>query len=681
MYTYFKSKMLSFFKEKRLAFMGGLTKGPSAEEVIKKIDAKTETDKEVAADLKDEKVLWSKSAKEGGAVFDFMKKVKKNVDSIEIPKEVQKEKANKVFEEYGTDPAAGTAALSQLNTHWDGEDAAQFILDKAAAAKKVTDAAKPDDNPEETAKAAKAASDAVTKAEAPWDATTAFAALPGQTPKALQDAVQNAGSRDNAKKACNEFKANQEIAEANSIAADAIDKHKKDLVKDIESIAVSIVHEKQKAFFDSERTAYIGLKVEELAPKVTEEVLSHIDVGLDGKSKDPASIEAARQSARDFNNSQRANAALYLQSLLSSAELTVGGSHTDGAIKTEFDSKYGKKGDHEQFLVNVSLPKGERVSVSDEPAPEFVSDDLDDVGGKPASPEIRAYVEGLINSLGLSGEGKEDAKQAYMKMVKLRIQSLPPKERNNLDAVKSALSTMHMEQALITNTDPEIASHYMADETDEDIEASTPYEYDKPEVVKEKKSLGKAMDKAYEVLEKNPMVQSFLMQRMSIANDFYKDTPNHKENMRDYRNMLLRAIGQQDPEKVNMAALRRLEKPSTFKAGARKLKELPDGVTSATGRMLPGTGEYATKLWKRLRANNAADGTVIEFKYKTVVYYAKFYNQGPGGRNNLVIYMAPEGKRAKPAETVAPAEEPAPEAPAPAEPEAAPETLPKHLAT
>lgn len=623
----------------------GLKKGPSAEDVQKKIEAGTATDKAAAAILKDEKELWSESAKKG-AVKEHMKGVKESVAKVlaDHP-ELEKKTANDLFnKEYGGEAGKGkgTAAIKPLVDSFKGTDEGVLIRAKADAAAAAILALPEGATEDEKEAAGKAAAKAVKKVpEADWTLTVATALASGAlptAPPALRAAVNDAGSREEAIAACNQFEKDWEVAEANSKAADDIAKYKETFLADMESIAVTAVHEQQKNAFEAARTQFTIQKAFELVPPPTE---AELKLPAEATEQDKVDAMTKLTYAR---NQQRVLAIDYLAGLMSAAPLAVGGDHERGPIQVALQTQYEtfKVATQQKFVNLVSL------EVKDRPDKKtYKSDAL-----KNATPAIRAHVEGLLDSYNYKDAAAE---KGFVVWAQGRINSLPEKDRNDPDKVRKVLSTTH--------TEDNASSDWLetGKKTDDDKAAVKVSGEDDPKK-DEKEKLSGQMDKAVAMMKAHPQVRTFLKQRMAMANDFFAGKPNHEKDMRRYRNMLLSSIGSigdKKPVDVDMAGymkkLNALPMPSTFEAGAMKVDRIPPGFHPAVGRLLPGTGPYAAKLMARLKKAKATKGTIIQFKYKTAIYYGKYtgknlviYTKGPAARGPQTTPKAPQPKDKKP---------------------------------
>jgi len=649
MITYLKSNQFPLFMEKRLAFVEGAGgKGTEiAAGVTQALETATEVDMVAAAVLQDEKVLWSENAEnEEGAVNKFIQEVTGKIDGA-IPDHLTTDKATEEYEKLGGDAGEGKGAEAKtaLEAAWVEQDKAELEKKKTdaadAARKKVEDEAEDDADPVETKKAAdaaaKAAADGITEAEAPWNAEETAAALPQGMPAEWVDRLKKeCTSRDATRAACDKFDEAWKMARDNAEAAKKIEEHKVAYLDRMTEIAVTAVQEHQKQVFDAARVAYIGKKVPELVPELTEAQIAAAQAGIDAAAG-AAAVAVLKQQIE----TNRVYAAQYLSGHLSSATLQAG----EEAITKELDEAFGKisADDRQAFLSEVALHPDARKN-------EWASDNIGEIEGEPLDPSVRAYVQGLAETYDDSDE--------FIARAKSRIALLPPEDRNNVDKVRALLATTHMEDAVSDDFDAK-------EKTDADREAIGDNDPDNQS--EDNKEMSGRMTTAANIMEHNPDVVAFFEQRIGQANHLFEGKPNHKKNLRRYRIALMAAIGQLQANAEGniltenyMQILSDIEMPSTYVAGAAKIdvemlprERGPKGLKPAE-KLAPGTGPYAMKLLMRLRQANAAKDTVIKFRFKGETYYGRYTG------DNLVIYVKPEAPKPAVAEEekpVAPAEE------------------------
>ena len=236
-----------------------------------------------------------------------------------------------------------------------------------------------------------------------WQDVKKFFTFPENTPASLVQAVKNAKSVGEARLACDQFDVDWGKSESQMRAALEIESHKADMIGKIEEAAKMSVEQKQKSRREAARKDFTLSKVTALFPE------------------DPKAVKEDIERRRQLG-------AAYLEGLLTSIKLTPDKKGTEDAIRSAYENAGG---DNKVKSFVDSLGSGtEGPFWKDSKEAEFY---------KNASPDVKAYMEGVLDSrIPADSGGGRTIPPEDLAVIRETFALIPEGQRDSLSAVKAA---------------------------------------------------------------------------------------------------------------------------------------------------------------------------------------------------------------------------------------------------
>ncbi|HLG25417.1 MAG TPA: hypothetical protein VI588_01305 [Candidatus Gracilibacteria bacterium] len=221
-------------------------------------------------------------------------------------------------------------------------------------------------------------------------------------PSPLAEAIKKSKSPEEARAACDSFDAERDKREKMHLEAIVVDEKKLALLDNVERTVLVALEQKQKLRFEAAKKDYISNKAKELFPT---------DPTLDSLKLDE----------------KRHLASTYMEGLMSGAELKA----DKAGIKEELDKAYKKTGDEVVKDVVEGMITGAVGNYWKDNKDCFYTN---------ASPEVKAYMEGLLDSMMGPDEHVTDEQWT---LIRDMYYAIPENERNYLPAFKEAFISIH----------------------------------------------------------------------------------------------------------------------------------------------------------------------------------------------------------------------------------------------
>lgn len=272
-----------------------------------------------------------------------------------------------------------------------------------------------------------------------WKDVKKFFTFPENTPDSLVQAVKNAKSVGEARLACDQFDVDWGKSEGQMRGALEIDSYKADMISKIEEAAKMSVEQKQKSRTEAAKKDFSLSKVAALFPE------------------DPKAVKEDLERRSQLG-------ATYLEGLLKNVDFTPDKKRTEDAIRSAYENAGGD--DKVRSFVD-SLGSGtEGPFWKDGNEAEFY---------KNASPDVKAYMEGVLDSrLPAGANGKRTIPPEDLAVIQETFALIPEDQRDSLSAVKAAFELIRpkirFEKEVSQYTSAKVLELYPDDPNDPKLE-------------------------------------------------------------------------------------------------------------------------------------------------------------------------------------------------------------------
>lgn len=260
-----------------------------------------------------------------------------------------------------------------------------------------------------------------------------------KVPVPLIEGIKKAKSPSDARIACDTFEAERSTQKELVEGAKRIEEFKKVLLENIKRVAMVALDQKQMTRFETAKKLYIQDKAKNLFPS---------EAALDIKE-----VEGKRKLA-----------SVYLEGFMSKAALKA----DKKEIQEEFDSTYG--------VIDEQMIKEFVESLINNKSGDFWKDDSDYSFYKSATPEVKAYLEGLLDAVGKVDELDEKlyVNNQKREIIMKKYLEIPESQRNDLTSVQNAFgdiqAQINFETAKNTFIETKVKELYPDNSNDKSLE-------------------------------------------------------------------------------------------------------------------------------------------------------------------------------------------------------------------